>query len=260
MRSYHEQQLHDENCFVTLTYDDDHLPYPPEVDNREHQLFMKRLRKRFGADIRFFMCGEYGEQLGRPHYHYILFNFDFPDKELAFETKRGDKLYSSESLKKLWPYGFSSIGDVTFESSAYVARYITKKINGDMKEEHYRFFDKDTGELVLDPRTGNPYLLRQEFTRSSKRPAIGKEWLEKYLGDVYPHDYVIIRGKKVKPPRYYDRQYEVAYPSDFEELKCRRVANAEKHVDNNTPERLNVREKLQLLKMDKLLRPIEKDT
>ena len=86
--------------------------------------------------VRFFHCGEYGELLYRPHYHACLFGFDFSDKVL-WSTRGGVRLYRSKILEKLWTFGFSTIGDVTFESAAYVARYCTKKITGDKADEHY---------------------------------------------------------------------------------------------------------------------------
>ena len=118
--------MYDDNCFITLTYSNQHIPADGSLDVRVFQKFMKRLRKRFGDGIRFYHCGEYGSLLGRPHYHACLFNFDFPDKYL-WKENNGQKLYRSPSLEELWPYGYSSIGTVTFESAAYVARYILKR-------------------------------------------------------------------------------------------------------------------------------------
>ncbi len=131
IRCVHEASLYDNNSFITLTYNTEHLPEDRSLEVRVFQLFMKRLRKRFGTKIRFYACGEYGDQNGRPHYHACLFNHDFQDKKL---WKRGKDpsldLYRSADLEKLWPYGYSSIGEVTFQSAAYVARYIMKKITG----------------------------------------------------------------------------------------------------------------------------------
>ena len=125
IRCVHEASMHKKNCFITLTFDNQHLPKDGSLDVRDFQLFMKRVRKRFGTNIRFYHCGEYGEKLGRPHYHACLFNFDFEDKILWKEIN-GQKLYISQSLSELWPFGFSTIGEVTYQSAAYVARYIMK--------------------------------------------------------------------------------------------------------------------------------------
>ena len=98
---------------------------------------MKRFRKHFGSGVRFFHCGEYGELYERPHHHAILFNCDIYDKELLLNAKTGFNLYTSSLLSSLWPFGLHSIGEVSFESCAYVARYIMKKVTGDMSESHY---------------------------------------------------------------------------------------------------------------------------
>lgn len=250
IRCVHEAQLHEQNCFITLTYSPENLPFPPSLDVRHYQLFMKRLRKKYGSNIRFFHCGEYGDQLGRPHYHACLFGFDFPDKVHWKTTKRGDRLYTSESLNKIWGKGYAIIGDVTFESAAYVARYITKKITGDAAADHYERHDPDTGEL---------YSLKPEYTTMSRRPGIAKDWYDKYSSDVYPHDEVIMRGMKMKPPKYYDRQYELTNPKEFEKMKMQRRVAAKSRSEDSTPERLAVREKVKLAKIKQLKRTYEHD-
>nr|QJB20072.1 MAG: replication initiator protein [Microvirus sp.] len=149
IRCVHESKLHAENCFITLTYDPKkvppaeagELPADTSLNYRHFQLFMKRLRKRFPEkNIRFYMCGEYGENFGRAHFHACIFGLDFPDKT-KWKKGKGDNitLYRSKILEELWTYGFSSVGTVTFESAAYVARYITKKITGEAAESHYTF-------------------------------------------------------------------------------------------------------------------------
>ena len=99
--------------------------------NNDAARFMKRLRKKYGSQVRFFHCGEYGDLNKRPHYHAILFGVDFAHDRKLWSQKDGMKLFTSESLEKLWPYGFCTIGQVTFESCAYVARYIMKKQTGE---------------------------------------------------------------------------------------------------------------------------------
>lgn len=146
LRCVHEASLYDDNCFITLTYSDEFLPRDYSLDVSHFQRFMKRLRKRFGEGIRFFHCGEYGSQFGRPHYHAILFNLDFPDK-VFLKEQNGQTLYRSKILEELWPFGHSSVGSATFESAAYVARYILKKVNGDAADEWYAAVDHDTGEF-----------------------------------------------------------------------------------------------------------------
>lgn len=139
VRCVHESQLHKENCFITLTYASEHLPPDSSLHYRDFQLFMKRLRKKFtGKKIRFYMCGEYGENFGRPHFHACLFGHNFDDLKL-WKTQNNIPLYRSKILEELWPFGHSSVGSVTFESAAYVARYIMKKVTGEAAELHYTF-------------------------------------------------------------------------------------------------------------------------
>ena len=265
IRCYHEAQMHDKNCFITLTFSPEALasrPNPQSVDVRDFQLFMKRLRKKYGHGIRFFHCGEYGTickncqkseryhdcgkwepWTGRPHYHACLFGFDFPDKEL-WSIKNGFPLYTSKSLETLWPFGFCTIGEVTFESAAYVARYIMKKYNGPMGDE--RYYDLNTGQI-----------LSKEYITMSRRDGIGSSWLKKYASDVYPHDNVIINGKMCKPPKYYDNKLFELDAFLFDEIKERRLTTAENNADNNTPDRLAVREEILNARLNMLPRTID---
>ena len=180
VRCVHEASLYEDNCFITLTFDDENLnkrENPLSVDVSDFQKFMKRLRKKYGKGIRFFHCGEYGDLYGRPHYHACLFNHDFDDRRL-YSVRDDVRLYTSESLQELWPFGFSSVGDVTFDSAAYVARYIMKKINGENAWHHYSEIDFDTGEIINQRKP--------EYTTMSRRPGIGKGWYEKFKNDLYP--------------------------------------------------------------------------
>lgn len=137
VRIMHECSLYESNLFLTLTYSDEHLPHRGVLVKRHFQLFMKRLRKHFANRlIRFYHCGEYGSLTQRPHYHAILFNVDFPDRVLHSKNGRGESLYESATLAKLWPYGQATYGEVTFESAAYCARYCVKKVTGQLA----RFF------------------------------------------------------------------------------------------------------------------------
>ena len=151
IRMAHEAQLHEDNCFLTLTYNDENLPKHNSLKLKDFQKFMKRLRKAFGKKIRFFHCGEYGEKFQRPHYHAIIFGLDFKDK-ILFSEQNDQKLYISPTLNKIWGLGHATIGDVTFQSAAYVARYITKKITGDRAQDHYNEINYETGEILSERR------------------------------------------------------------------------------------------------------------
>jgi len=214
---------------------------------RDHELFMKRLRKRFGKGIRFYMCGEYGDINFRPHYHYCLFNLELSDLK-HFKTSNGIPLYSSVALDEVWTHGYTLSGAVTFQSAAYVARYIMKKINGEKAETHYE---------TSDPITGQIFKRLPEFNSMSKAGGIGKNWYNAYKTDVYPDDFVIIRGKKFRTPKFYDRQFELDDPDAFEIIRKRRVKNAKRHDANNTPDRLRVRETIQKAKTQRLKRTLD---
>lgn len=221
VRCVHEAKLWEDNCFITLTYDDEHLPPGGSLVPEHFVLFMKRLRFRFGEGIRFFHCGEYGEQLGRPHHHSLVFNFDFPDKVL--HAKSGaNSLYTSEILDSLWGFGFASIGACTFESAGYIARYTLKKVVGPSAAVHY-------ANRV------------PEYLTMSRKPGIGRGYIDKYGSEVYRHDSLVINGAECKPPRYYDNVSEVARPSVMRKVRGRRRREADASVDN-TGKRLLVRE------------------
>ena len=245
VRCMHEASLYEANCFLTLTYRDHCLPNGNDLVYRHFQLFLKRLRKRCGDGIRFYMCGEYGDLYGRPHFHACLFNYDAPDKVLYRRNRDGDNLYSSNLLSDIWQYGYAVVGNLTFKSAAYVARYVLKKrssVNG--IDPKYYDFDAD----------GNIYCRRPEFTNMSRKPGIGAPWLRKFQTDVYPSDFIVVNGARTRPPRFYDGIYEIVAPSDLARIKANRVANAAKHADNNTPARLRVREAVQQSQVSRLKR------
>lgn len=253
IRCMHEASLHAENCFITLTYSPEHLPRDNSLNVRHFQLFMKRLRKYVsshypGRTIRYFHCGEYGARYGRPHYHALLFGWDFPDRVFLRHTGAGSRLDRSRILETLWPFGYSSVGDVTFDSAAYVARYITKKVTGERAEEHYRWVDPETGEI---------FNRRPEYTTMSRRPGIAAEWYRRYKHEVYPRDEVIVKGRAMRPPKYYDSLFEVEFPEDAARVKAARKKAAAKYKANNTPDRLAVREKVKKAQISRLVRTLE---
>lgn len=230
MRCVQEASLYEENSFITLTYDQDHVPADYSLRKRDWQLFMKRLRKHYdGKRIRFFACGEYGETTFRPHYHAILFNHQFEDRSVVTkQTENGVvSIFQSQILNNLWGRGFASSGDVTFESAAYVARYCLKKINGAEAEAHY--FGREP-----------------EFSLMSRMPGIGAGWLKCYCKDVYPNDICFSRGKPCKPPKYYDDQLKKIDEALYKFVKGERVPeyDPDRYATGETsPQRLVDREK-----------------
>lgn len=200
---------------------------------------------------RYFMCGEYGDLFKRPHYHAILFGIDFPDKQLE-KIVDGKRYYSSAVLRSLWSFGSNIITDCNFDTCAYVARYIMKKSLGKNSWMNYiDYIDEDSGELV-----GHRI---PEYTTMSRRSGIGKEWLDKYLVDVYLRDKIFIRSKGAysKPPKYYDSLYEIINPEDFSRLKQARVDAAALQAHDNTPDRLHAKQAVKLAQIKSLKRNLE---
>ncbi len=245
--------MHNDNSFITLTFNDANLPQDGSLDIVVFQKFMKRLRKRISPiKIRFYACGEYGENFGRPHYHACIFGYAFPGKT-PWKEVNGEMLYRSVTLEKAWPFGYSSVGTVTFSSAAYVARYIVKKVNGDKAAFHYERVNPETGEITQ---------LKPEYTNMSKggrtgKGGIGSSWLDKFLSDVYPEDFVVINNKKMKPPKFYDARYELYSPQEHLKLKRKRKKDGLEHEMDNTPDRLKTREAVHLSKLQHLPRKLK---
>jgi hypothetical protein len=211
------------------------------------QLFLKRLRKSVDVKVRYFLCGEYGDQLSRPHYHLLLFGYRPDDVKLHSESD-GIRIYTSASISDIWDKGHHIIGDVTYQSARYVASYINKRVTGDLAEEHYRSVNLETGEV---------YDRSPEFVMMSLKPGIGRGWYERYKSDYYRNDYLIIDGKKQKPPKYYDNQLKISDPDWFERIKADRIKAVSEKPEERTYLRLEVKEfvannKLQLFKRESL--------
>lgn len=247
MRCMHESSLYQNNCFITLTYSNENLPAVGSLVPRDFQLFMKRVRKRFGSGVRFYGCGEYGDEFGRPHYHALLFNMDFHDKK-PWRKPGEHQLYRSERLEALWPLGASEIGSVSFDSAAYVARYCVKKFTGKSAAEHYHRVDAE----------GRSHMIYPEFGRMSLRPGIGKPWLDKFHADVYNYDFCLVNGVKVSPPVFYDRKYAESNPTDFEMVSLGRM----KGLDfrglrrDNTPARSAVKAEIVEARYEQTIRSL----
>ena len=234
VRCVHEAQMHAENCFITLTYDEAHVPEGFSLRYVDFQKFMRELRRETGRKVRFFMCGEYGGEHSRPHFHACLFGFDFSDKIQYKRVGGGAVLYRSPSLEKLWRFGFSTIGAVTFESAAYVARYVMKKVA-----------DAAASVVVpdqVDRATGEIVGRCPEFCHMSLKPGIGKPWLDKFFSDVYPSGKVVVHGKEWKAPRYYDRVFSDVDSDAASILDYDRSVVARQYSEDNSASRLAVRE------------------
>lgn len=244
--------MHEENSFVTLTFAPEYLPTDNSIRKEHLQKFFKRLRKNTGAKMRYFACGEYGEKKSRPHYHAILFGYGFPDKQL-YTVRQGNRLYRSAILERAWPFGHSLIGEVTFQSCAYVARYVMKKWKKDSRDDETEI---NMANAVVDRETGEIIEIQPEFCLMSRRPGIGRTWLEKYKTDT-DKDFVTVNKHWQKLPKYYDQVLEVENELDMMKRKGKRKRMIKE--EENTIERLKVQEKVKEAQIGMLHRPIEGD-
>lgn len=230
-----EAEYHKSNYFVTLTYDDLHVPtgYYADPDTgeakeamtlrkRDLQLFMKRLRKNTGQDLRFYAAGEYGTQTFRPHYHLIIFGLELPDDDLTLwkRSKLNYPYYNSQIVQRAWsvkvppsdlvpkgsyaPLGYAVVAPVSWETCAYTARYTAKK-NGTQDADAFL-------SMSMEP----------PFTDMSRRPGIGRQYYEDHP-DLFEHEFINIStekgGRKFRPPKYYSNLYDVDYPEESARLK-----------------------------------------
>lgn len=242
----HESELHRESCTLMLTYSDDDLPQNGSLRYADVQSFLKRLRDELVRSrippqhqllrpLKFYAAGEYGEKEKRPHYHLVLFGWDFPDKYEFKKAPSGYPLFRSEQLEELWPYGHSFIGSFTFQSAQYAAKYASKVVNvskASSERDFRRFEDRYTR---VDKATGELITVEPEFARMSLRPALGHDWFQKFWKDVYPSDSVIVDGKERPPPRYYDKLLERKDPELYALVKRKRLN--ERNRDNDARDR-----------------------
>ncbi len=214
-----ELGYHESSFFITLTYDNEHIPKNHLIDydtgeiyaenatlvKKDLQDFMKRLRRAYeykGYDnkLRFFACGEYGSQTLRPHFHLIVFGLKLDDLVLYKRNFNGDNLYNSAFISKIWKKGFSVVGDVTWQSCAYVARYIMKKHLGK---------DSDFYDI---------YNIEPEFTLMSRKPGIARQYYDEHKDELFYQDFVSIPtkdgAKQIYPPPYYEKLFEDDFPEN----------------------------------------------
>lgn len=246
-RIMHETHFHRESSFLTLTYRDDELVFGVSQTTgnmratlvpRHLELFWKRFRKA-GHDIRYFAAGEYGDKFGRPHYHACVFGFA-PEDKVIHAVENGHSIFTSCTLDDIWGHGNVYSGDVTFESASYVARYCMKKRTG----KEFRYYE-DEG-------------IRPEFVRMSRRPGIGSKFFDKFRGDIFPRDEVVLRGGfKVRPPRYYSNLLEASDPVLYEAIKAKRIEAQSQNEDAFNTRRLAVKERIKKAQTKTLFRRIE---
>lgn len=237
-------------AFLTLTFDDEHLPSDRGLDVRHWQLFAKRLRKQFGP-FRFMHCGEYGEKNKRPHYHAIVYGLDFMADRIPWKTTSKGTTWISDAVSKAWQnQGFITVGNVTWQSISYVARYVMKKRTGTASEQEYARTDPAFYGLTWN--------VRPDYMTCSRRPGLGTKWIEEFHKDVYPADEVVIEGKKFRPPRFYDDWMEKEFPNVMEEVRAKRIKRAQQsHKEQFTYEECAKRAEVVAQRMENSTRPLE---
>lgn len=273
MRITHEASLYESrhgNSFITLTYRDKylctdeelkegyHVPDDWSLHKSHYQKFLKRLRKAFprkkGDEIRYYLAGEYGRKcqhgidvtirpgcpicnVGRPHYHAILFNCTFDDLE-PYQSDGGVIRYTSPKLEKIWKYGFVDVGDCTFNSASYVAGYCIKKMRGINGDDWYMHYDLDGVVTYITPEF--VAMSRGNAAYKGQRCGIGAGFYEKYKKEIYHPEGVPVPGTGMVRgvPRYYDDILRDENPIEYEEMKRIRREFMRNNKDEYTDERL----------------------
>lgn len=217
---------HEQSYFITLTYDEEHVPHS-EVDPsvltlrpKDLQYFIKRLRDQqfyhYGNKIRYYAVGEYGSLHHRGHYHMEAFGLILDDLYEIGKNKLGRMLHSSKVIEQLWPFGRVEVDFMTWETAAYCARYTVKKLG-----------KKETGFY-------EEHGLVPEFSRMSLKPGIGQKYFDEHFREIYEEDKIHIStgsgARTVKPPRYYDKKYDDIYPDGLEKIKANRQSIAKEHL------------------------------
>jgi hypothetical protein len=234
-RIQHEARMHDTSKFLTLTYDDEHRRLGGSLHYPDFQSFMRRLRyARPDQNLRFAMCGEYGDRTGREHFHAAIFGLSFNDGEKFKANRYGQWIYTSEELSKLWPHGHSSFAEMDEGTAHYLAQYAVKKITGERAKEHYRFYEE---------RDGNTYDRRPPFFQSSRRPGIGATFLEEFGADIAALGHCRMpSGQVIAMPRYYEDKLKLIYPDLIGQHKEAKQDFALRHSEKRTDEYLHRRE------------------
>ncbi len=248
VRIVHESSLYSDkhgNSWITLTYREPnegtdeqirkghYVPQNYSLRPDDVTRFFKRLRRENEHKIRYFYCGEYGSENQRPHYHICLFNHSFKDQEL-FTDNEGIRSYTSRSLERLWPYGYSTVGELNYKTAAYTAGYIFSKITGDRAKNHYLRCDEN----------GEAYWLLPEFIRMStgrKKPGgLGAKFYEKFKTDIFPSDSTPVPGHGTVQlvPRYYHTILKNTDTDTYELVKTLRKEFMSAHKADFTPARL----------------------
>ena len=218
LRLAHENRFHSHSTFLTLTYDDEHLP--PGLSKPDMQKFWKRLRKAVPEKFKTFYCGEYGDRTKRPHYHAAVFGLNPIGDERKWDAENNE----SPTLTRLWGKGIVTLSTLSPERMAYVAGYVLKKAG--YRKQLYC----DADGVDLQP----PF---REMSRG-----LGKQWLETFATDLQ-WGYASTDGRKLSIPRYYLNILRKTRPEVVEHLQQQRDQEREKRGAPD-PARLKAAEKI----------------
>jgi len=230
-----ESLEHKHTCVTTLTYDDAHLP--PTLQRRDLQLWLKRLRKLSKNQVKFYACGEYGEQYGRPHYHVILFGLKYDTSYINDSWVQHAKWCLCNPRQRQFCTNTEAIGltytdNVSTEAINYVVNYTNKKKEWRFAERHER----------LDTTTGELYYWEPPFQIMSRGGRLGHgigNAARKYSNSWA--DFAVNNGVKMSVPRYYRRSYEESVTrEEYEEKQWKKYNRAAKR--QLTQKQLNTKE------------------
>lgn len=211
--------------YGTLTYDERHVPKDGSLSKRDHQLFLKKLRQRLlPLRVRYYLAGEYGDENGRPHYHFLLFGFR-PRDLVRVVAGTPFPLFDSPMIRDIWEQGMVRVGDVTIQSAMYVAGYVMKKVDQVGRRRKWS----------CDPETGELHAIQPEYAAMSRRPGLGHGWHEKYGDEVARLGSVRVDGAEVMPPRYYDEKLRERDEAAYEVMKLRRARKNRKSGADQRP-------------------------
>lgn len=219
-----ESLQHTESYFLTLTYDDEHLPRNNTLVKKDLQNFIKRYRRNLeyhhDKKIRYFAAGEYGSRKGRAHYHLIIFGHKPDDLEFLKQTNKDEAIFTSNYISKLWKKGFISIGvNMTVDSLKYAAKYLGKMNDHNPITQIPPFNCQSTA-----PGIGAKYIATYKLNTGRKLI------IEKLNTDHYETDGIYLSGKKYQPPKYFDKLAEQA-GINIDHIKQARIDKMEKYTN-----------------------------
>lgn len=213
LRCMLETQKYEQNCFLTLTYENN----PVKLIKKDLQDFIKRLRKHIEPKkIKYFACGEYGSKRWRPHFHIIIFNHDFTDKWKTNNSNSNKEMYHSDTLDRIWGKGITTIQDVTINSCGYCALYSStpRKYLPPLLQETPEFNLMSQG-LGLDTIIQNidKYAETDEIFldgQSYKIPniALKKKYCYNQESGIYDNKYIKLKEKRLQKARENSERYQ----------------------------------------------------